>query len=412
MHTLALQVQDPTTYDRYLSSRGRRAADATITDPQASAGYISFIYGFPDSDSLPAASVLEATRAALTDDPEWSLQYGSTVGVNVVLDAIREKLGRDQGMTVPRDRLMMTSGSSQGIQLLVQLLCDPGDVIVAESPTFLGFFDDVHNAGATIAGVPLTEDGIDVVALERTLVELRDAGTRARFIYTLPTFHNPTGVTATEATRRRVAELAREHDTLVVEDDAYFDLRYDGERLPTIYSLDADERTFYLGTLSKTLAAGFRLGWLAGPPPMIRRLASLKTDGGSNIFGSYVAAEWLPVEFQGHVEQLKTIYGRRRDLMLAALERHMPEGVTWTRPDGGFFIWATLPEGLNTGAMLAQARELGVEFLPGAICYFDDEGANQIRLSFSYARDEQIEPGIEVLARLVETEMREAGLTV
>ena len=400
-------LQDATRFDRYLSSRGRRAADATITDPQASAGYISFIYGFPDSDSLPAATVLDATKTVLTDDPEWSLQYGSSVGVTVVLDAIREKLARDQGMTVPREGLMMTAGSSQGIQLLVQLLVDPGDVIVAESPTFLGFFDDVHNAGATIAGVPLTEDGIDVVALERTLAELQAAGTRVRFIYTLPNFHNPTGVTATEATRRRVADLARQYDTLIVEDDAYFDLRFDGDPMPTIYSLDQDDRTFYLGTLSKTLAPGFRLGWLAGPSPMIRRLASLKTDGGTNIFGSYIAAEWLPTEFEAHVAQLRDIYGRRRDLMLAALERHMPEGVTWTRPDGGFFIWATLPDGLDTGAMLSQARELGVEYLPGAICYFDDEGRSQIRLSFSYARDEQIEPGIEILANLVSSEMRE-----
>ena len=407
---MAQLVQDATRFDRYLSSRGRRAADATITDPQASAGYISFIYGFPDSDSLPAATVLDATKTVLTDDPEWSLQYGSSVGVTVVLDAIRAKLARDQGMDVPRERLMMTAGSSQGIQLLVQLLVDPGDVIVAESPTFLGFFDDVQNAGATIAGVPLTDEGIDVVALERTLADLQVAGTQARFIYTLPNFHNPTGVTASEATRRRVAELAREYDTLIVEDDAYFDLRYDGERLPTIYSLDRDERTFYLGTLSKTLAAGFRLGWLAGPPPMIRRLASLKTDGGTNIFGSYIAAEWLPTEFETHVSQLREIYSRRRDLMLAALEKHMPDGVTWTRPDGGFFIWATLPDGLDTGAMLPQARELGVEYLPGTICYFDDEGRAQIRLSFSYARDEQIEPGIEILANLVAAEMREAGI--
>jgi 2-aminoadipate transaminase len=408
---VAQLAQDATRFDRYLSSRGRRAADATITDPQASAGYISFIYGFPDSDSLPAASVLESTRTVLTNDPEWSLQYGSSVGVTVVLDAIREKLARDQGMVVSRDQLMMTAGSSQGIQLLVQLLVDPGDVIVAESPTFLGFFDDVENAGATIAGVPVTDEGIDVAALERTLADLDTAGTRARFIYTLPNFQNPTGVTATEATRRRVAELAREYDTLIVEDDAYFDLRYDGEALPTIYSLDQDERTFYLGTLSKTLAAGFRLGWLAGPPPMIRRLASLKTDGGTNIFGSYIAAEWLPTEFEQHVDQLREIYGRRRDLMLAALERHMPEGVSWTRPDGGFFIWATLPEGLDTSAMLAQARELGIEYLPGTICYFDDEGRSQMRLSFSYARDEQIEPGIEILAGLVSAEMREARIS-
>ena len=397
------------SFDRYLSERGKRAEDALITDPQSSAAYISFIYGFPDAASLPAETVAEVTRQVLETDGEWALQYGKVTGASVILDTIREKLARDQGLRIGPDEVMMTAGSSQAIQLLVQLLVNPGDVVVAEAPSFLGFYDDIHNAGAEIAGVPVDEDGIDVLALERVLTELRDAGRDARFIYTLPNFHNPTGVTATRERRQRVIELARAFDTLIVEDDAYYDLRYDGEDLPTIASLDPDGRTFYLGTLSKTLAAGFRLGWLTGPAPLLRRVSSLKTDGGTNIFGSYVAAAWMEKQFTGHVDQLREIYRRRRDLMLEALDRFMPEDVTWSRPDGGFFIWLTLPEGCDTGPMLDGARERGIEFLPGRVCFANGSGSNHIRLSFSFPEDDQIARGIEILGELVRAEIAESA---
>ena len=218
----------------------------------------------------------------------------------------------------------------------------------------------------------------------------------------------PTGVCTTLERRKRIVELAEEFDTLIIEDDAYFDLRYEGEALPTIYSLDPNGRTLYLGTLSKTLAAGFRIGWVVGPAPIIRRIASLKTDGGTNIFGSFIAASWLPEHFERHVDELRRIYGQRRDLMLSALEAHMPEGATWSVPTGGFFVWLTLPEGIDSGGMLAQAREMGIEYLPGSACFFDHSGGNHIRLSFSFARDEVIDEGIRRLGDLIRSELAES----
>ena len=403
-----MSVRAERDYGGYLSERGRRAGDALITDPTASANYISFIYGFPDSGSLPAGSVTETTHRVLTENPVWSLQYGAVNGPREIREAILAKLKRDQGISASMDEILITAGSSQAIQLIVQLLVDPGDTIIAESPSFLGFFDDIRNSGATIRGVEVDEDGIQVDLLEEALIELREKGVRPRLLYLLPNYQNPTGVRTTLERRKRIVELAEEFDTLIVEDDAYFDLRYEGEVIPPIYTLDPNGRTFYLGTLSKTLAAGFRIGWVVGPAAIIRNLAALKTDGGTNIFGSFIAASWLPEHFERHVAELRDIYRRRRDLTLKALERYMPDGVDWSQPTGGFFIWVKLPDGIDTSPMLAQAREMGIEYLPGAACFFDHTGANQMRLSFSFARDEVIEEGIKRLADLVRSEMAES----
>jgi 2-aminoadipate transaminase len=395
-------------YNAFLSEKGRRAGDALITDPTASAKYISFIYGFPDSESLPAGSITETTHRVLTENPEWSLQYGQVTGPVEIRRALLEKLKRDQGITASIDQIMTTAGSSQAIQLLVQLLVDPGDTIIAESPTFLGFFDDIRNSGADICGVPVDADGIRVDLLEDQLRELRDRGIRPRFMYLLPNYQNPTGVRTSLERRTRIVELAEEFDTLVIEDDAYFDLRYEGDVIPPIFALDPNGRTIYLGTLSKTLAAGFRIGWIVAPTAsLILRIAALKTDGGSSIFGSFIAASWMPDYFEDHVAELREVYRRRRDLTLAALENYMPEGVTWSVPGGGFFIWVCLPEGLDTGRMLPQAREMGIEYLPGAACFFNRSGENQLRLSFSFARDEVIDEGIRRLGDLVRAEIRE-----
>jgi 2-aminoadipate transaminase len=395
-------------YAEYVSERGQRAGDALITDPTASANYISFIYGFPDSDSLPAGSVTETTHRVMTENPVWALQYGAVNGPKPIREAILAKLKRDQGIAASMDEIIVTAGSSQAIQLITHLLVDPGDTIIAESPSFLGFFDDVRNSGAELRGIEIDDDGMRVDLLEQTLNELRAKGVRPSFLYLLPNYQNPTGVCLTVERRKRIVELAEEFDTLIIEDDAYFDLRYEGDALPSIYSLDPNGRTLYLGTLSKTLAAGFRIGWVVGPEPVIRRLAALKTDGGTNIFGSFIAASWLPEHFERHVTELREIYGRRRDLTLGALEAHMPNGVEWSVPTGGFFIWVTLPDGIDTGPMLAQAREMGIEYLPGSACYFDHHGRNHMRLSFSFARDEVIEEGIKRLGELIKSEIAES----
>lgn len=396
--------------DALLSRRARNAPAAAITDPRGSSKLISFIYGFPDTDSLPNASVLAATERALAKHGDWALQYGKTTGVTELIDALRAKLARDQGIVVGPENVMITAGGSQGVQLVLDLLIDPGDIVVAEAPTWMGFIDALNNVGGRLVQVPLDEEGPDTDRLEETLRRLRAEGTPPKLIYIISNFQNPSGISTSAARRERIAQLAAEHGVLILEDDAYHDLRFSGERLPSIYSLDRAGCTMYLGTLSKIMGAGMRIGWLVGPEVVIQKLAQLKIDGGTNIFGSFVAAEWIPSYLDAHLEELKTIYGRRRDLMLGALEEFMPEGATWTTPAGGFFIWLTLPEGIDAGQMLPHARERGVEYLPGATCYTDGRGKNQIRLSFSFARDERIPEGIRILSEVIKGEMRELGL--
>jgi len=394
-----------------LSVRGKGDGEtaAAAVDPRSSAECISFIYGFPDRASLPNASVAEATQRALAQNPEWALQYGKTTGVPEFADTLLAKLRRDQHIVAGPENLIVTAGGSQALQLVLDLLIDPGDVIICESPTWMGFIDAVKTVRGRLVDVPLDADGLDVDALEARLRELAAAGTRPKFIYVISNFQNPSGISTTVERRKRITELAAEYGTLVLEDDAYHDLRYEGEHLPPIYTLDEHGHTMYLGTMSKIMGAGMRLGWLVANEEIIRRLARLKTDGGTSIFGSYVAAEWIPGQLDDHIAKLKEIYGRRRDLMLDALAEHMPEGATWTRPEGGFFVWLTLPEQIDAAKMRPQARERGIEYLPGGTCYADGSGKNTIRLSFSFATDDQIVEGIRILGEVIRGELLEAG---
>ncbi|MCC7023279.1 MAG: PLP-dependent aminotransferase family protein [Thermomicrobiales bacterium] len=394
--------------DALLSQRARQVSPRPLLQGMDDAGKrISFVFGFPDPASLPADEVSIATEKALAERGRAALQYGDNAGYSGLIDALREKLARDQGIVAERENILVTAGGSQAIGLLLDALVDWGDTIASEMPTWLGAVQAFHNVGANVVSIPVNEEGTDVVTLERELAHLRSQGITPKFVYAIPNFQNPTGVTMSLQRRQDLLDIVRAAGTLLIEDDAYFDLRYDGENLPAIYTLDDSQSVVYMGTLSKTMGPGMRLGWLVGPPALISRLTALKVDGGTNVFGAHVAAEWLPEKLLPHVDRLRAVYRRRRDLMLAALERHMPPGVTWTVPDGGFFIWVTFPEGIDTAAMHPQVNELGAEYLPGPTCFADGSGPNQLRLSFSFAQDEEIDDGIRIIADVARAELRE-----
>ncbi|HEY8448656.1 MAG TPA: PLP-dependent aminotransferase family protein [Thermomicrobiales bacterium] len=397
------------SYESLYSRRGREAPQPRIGDPRDSAKMITFLYGYPDAGTLPKRTVAEAAVRALETEGEWALQYGNTTGAPCLIDALREKLQRDQGIVAKPEQVLITAGGSQGVQLLLDLFIDWGDTVIVEAPTWMGFLWALQNVGGQAVSVPMDDEGMDTEALERELARLRAEGTTPKFIYLISNFHNPTGISTSETRRRRIIELAEEYGTLIVEDDAYHDLRYDGERISPIYSLDRGGSTIYLGTFSKSMGAGMRLGWLVAPEELILKLSVLKVDGGTNIIGSHIAAAWMPEHMQDHVSTLRNLYRRRRDVMLDALARYMPEGTTWTTPAGGFFVWVTLPEGIDTARMLPQARERGVEYLPGATCYVDGRGANQMRLSFSFPTEDQIEEGIRILGEIARGELLERG---
>ncbi len=399
-----------TPLESLFSRKGKDLPGLRMGDPRKSAELISFSAGFPDRDSLPTSTIIDATKTALETEGEWALQYGHGLGNRHLADLILGKLKRDVGIDAAPDNILITAGASQAIGLAIDMLVDWGDTIITEAPTWMGAVRAFKNAGANAITVPIDEEGTDVEALERTLADLKAQGVAPKFIYTIPTFQNPTGVSTTLERRRRIVELAHEYGTFILEDDAYAGLRYGGEPLPPLYALDDRGTTLYFGTLSKTLGAGMRLGWVVAHPTLINKMAVLKVDGSTNVFGTYVAAAWLPEHLDEHVEELKGIYHHRRDLMLAALAEHMPPGVSWTEPDGGFFIWVTLPEDIDTSVMAAQARERGVEYLPGSGCFADGSGSNMLRLSYSFARDEEIRDGIRILGEIVEGELAESGL--
>lgn len=390
-----------------LSTRGRDLPKPRIGDPRQAADIISFVFGFPDRETLPAASITEATKRALEKDGDWALQYGKDTGTPALVDALRAKLARDQGIVAERENVMLTSGGSQACQLVLDFLVDPGDTVIVESPTWMGFLYMVNNLKANAIGVPIDDEGTNVVELERTLARLKSEGVTPKLIYIIPNFQNPMGVSTTLERRKRIVELAQEYGTIVLEDDAYHDLRYAGEPIPPIQTLDTSGSVWYTGTFSKIVGPGMRLGWLVAPAEVITQISVLKTDGSSNVFGSHVIAEWLPEHLDDHIAQLKEIYSRRRDIMIESLKRHMPEGVTWTVPDGGFFLWVTLPEGVDATALRAQTRELGVDFLPGATCAAPGVAENQFRLCYSFVVDDQIDTGIEILANVVKGEIAE-----
>lgn len=385
-----------------LSERAKRFGPARLGNPRASASKISFLAGFPDPASLPKADVIEATRVALEREGEWALQYGSSRGYPGLIDELVKKLARDQGIKATADNILITNGSSQALALIVDMLVDPGDVVLSEQPTWSGAVHNFTVARADVRPIPITAEGTDVDALQRELENLRAEAKRAKLFYTIPNFQNPTGVTTTLERRQRIIELTREHGVPIVEDDAYSDLRYAGDRIPTLYMLAGDGSVMYLGTFSKIMAAGVRLGWVVADEDVIQRLAGMKLEGGTSPFAGYVAAEFCANgTLQEHISELTALYRRRRDIMLAALDRVMPAGTTWTTPEGGFFIWVTLPDGVTAGELHKAAAEQNVEFLPGPACHFGGAGGNTLRLAYSFSDDDKIEQGIEILGDLI-----------
>jgi 2-aminoadipate transaminase len=398
----------PADFNALLSRRAANLPGRPLLESAAPVDRISFTFGFPDAASLPAQQVADATARVLAAQGDQALQYGDHRGYAGLIDVLRDKLARDQGIDAARENMLVTAGSSQAIDLLLDGFVDWGDTIVSENPTFLGAVSAFRHAGATIVPTPIDDDGIDIAALERNLERLQADGVAPKFIYVIPNFQNPAGVCLSLDRRRALLDLAHRFGTVVIEDDAYFDLRYDGEQLPPLYALDGGERVVYMGTLSKTMGPGMRIGWLVGPPEIIHRLTVLKVDGGTNVFGSHVAADWLPRHLDAHVADLRQTYRRRRDAMLDALARHMPPGTRWSQPDGGFFIWVTFPDAVDVNRMLPQAQERGVDYLPGSRCFSDGDGRHAIRLAFSFADEDQIERGIEIVGQIAGAEISES----
>jgi 2-aminoadipate transaminase len=364
---------------------------------------ISLAGGLPDTSSFPPESfAAQMTRIAQESSAE-ALQYGPTEGFEETKACIASVMAAE-GMTVDTDDVIVTTGGQQAIDLVCKTLIDPGDVIVCEAPTYPGAVPVFCSYEAEVIQISMDDDGLDTAELAATLGRLREAGRRPKFVYTVPSFHNPGGVTLSLERRRRLVELAREHELLVCEDNPYGLLRFEGEPMPPLYSLDGGDYVLYLGTLSKILSPGIRIGWVVAPPPVLEKIGLGKqaTDLCTSTLAQYFVREYFAEgRWREYVESLVEIYRSRRDVMLEALERHFPEQARWTVPQGGLFLWATLPDYIDTTDLLAKALRENVAFVPGRAAYVGDSGASSMRLNFSGSTEEEIREGVRRIGEVV-----------
>jgi 2-aminoadipate transaminase len=389
--------------DDLYSSRAKLAGPGMVgINPRRVAEVIAFGGGYPDPSSFPIQDILDSARIALERDGEWALQYAPGSGTPELVTELLRKLQRDQGISAAPENVLITNGGSQALGLIWEAFVNPGDAIISEAPFFLGAVGRCESSGADVREVPLDDEGIVISALEHELERLAGEGKRAKFLYLVPNFQNPTGITYTEERRRQIIEIAQAHQLPIVEDDAYHDLRYEGERVPTFYGLDDSGLVMYTGTFSKIISAGMRLGWVIANPSIIAHLSGLKTDFSTNTFTSHIVAEFAGSgTLQEHIGHLKEVYRERRDVMLQALETEMPDGTTWTRPTGGFFIWVTLPEGVSGATVAAEAQQRGVSVGLGTNFYTGAGGERNIRLSYSFNDEDEIHKGIAIIAGVV-----------
>ena len=361
---------------------------------------ISFAGGFPDPLTFPrerASALLQEFAAA---GESAAFQYAPTRGLAGPLDAIAARLHALQGRRPADDELVITSGAIEALELVGKSFLDRGDVVVVEAPTYLGAIMAFRSFETDVVAVPLDEHGLDVAELERQLA----GGLRPKLVYTIPDHQNPAGVSLSHERRELLVELARRHGFLIVEDVAYRELGFDDEPEPSLWSL-APDVDLQAGTTSKTLFPGVRLGWAVGPAEVSAQLVAAKqnTDQcagalGQRLFEEYVRRGWVDEQ----LAQSRTLYKRKCERMLAALERFMPEGAKWTVPKGGFFSWLTLPTGGDAGELAIRAVEHGVAVVPGSLFFSDDRGGDNVRLSFSLVDEGEIDEGIERLASLVQ----------
>ncbi len=362
---------------------------------------ISFGGGLPASEVLPVEAIAEAAGRVLATTGAAALQYGATEGIRPLREFIAERMRR-KGIPATPDDVLVTSGAQQGLDLIGRLFLDPGAGVVTEAPTFLGALQAFSAYEPRILGAAVDDRGVRLDLLEERL------RLRPRFLYVLPNFQNPSGVTLAPLRRPALLELAARHDVTVVEDDPYGELRYEGEPLPPLASLDPDH-VIHLGSFSKILAPGLRVGWMVGPRTLIRKLALLK-QGADLHTGTLVQHLVTEVCRDGfldrHIPRILAVHRERRDAMLEALARHFPPSVRWTRPLGGLFLWVTLPSDCDAEALLQSALARDVAFVPGACFFPDASGRNCFRLNFSYAPPTLIAEGIRRLGKVLHAALR------
>ena len=362
----------------------------------------SFAGGYPSAETFPMEEIRRTMSEVIDKYQGKAFQYGATQGVMELREAVAQRYG------VPVERVQITSSSQQGIDVCTRVLVNPGDVILTSSPSYLGALQSFCSYRADIRGVAHTDD-LEAYrqAWEKVIDGASAEGRKIKFLYMIPDFQNPSGESLTLEERHMLIALAQKHDFLIVEDSPYRELRYEGEHVPTMYSLDP-ERVIHLGSFSKIFAPGFRLGWALAHPDILDKIYVCKQslDLCPPIFDQYVAAEFLRSgRLDANLSKTIALYRSKRDLLLNLLEKHMPEGVRWTRPEGGLFLFLTMPDGFDAVKFYDKALDAGVAYVAGEFFHPDRSGKNTMRLNFSFMTPEKISAGIELLAKLLRDEI-------
>jgi 2-aminoadipate transaminase len=364
---------------------------------------ISLAGGLPDTSTFPPQTfAAQMTRIAQESAAE-ALQYGPTEGFEETVDCIAQVMAAEGMLPDPED-VIVTTGGQQAIDLIAKTLVDPGDVVICEAPTYPGAVPVFCSYQAETIQIECDAEGMRIEELEATLERLDGEGRRPKFVYSVPNFQNPAGVTMSLARRQRLVELARRREMLVVEDNPYGLLRFGGEPLPPLYQLDGGDFVIYVGTFSKILSPGIRLGWMVAPPPVMEKVVLGKQASDlctSTLTQFFVREYFADGRWREYIASLIEIYRARRDAMVEALRTHFPPQATWTEPKGGLFVWATLPDYIDTEDLLAKALREDVAFVPGRAAYVDGRGHSSMRLNFSNASGDEIREGIRRIGKVI-----------
>jgi 2-aminoadipate transaminase len=393
-----------------LASRMKASAIREILKLVQNPEVISLAGGMPDPATFPVEEIKEISQNIFATKSAQALQYSTTEGLPELRQCILDFLAKD-GNNGELKNIIISSGSQQGLDLVGKTFLNPGDVAIVELPSYLAALNSFHSYGGDLVGIPMDEEGMQMEILEKRLIQLKNENKKVKFIYTISNFQNPAGVTMSLARRKKIIEIAHKFNVFIVEDNPYEKLRFEGEPIPSIYSLENSGLVISLGTFSKILCPGLRLAWVLGNTEIIGKMAILKqsTDLCTSILSQLIAYGYFQLgKLEENIKSNIQIYKKKRNAMLNALEKYFPKEATWTKPQGGFFVVATLPEYIDTGEMFKEAVEEKVAYVPGAPFFADGKGQNTMRLAFCYPSEKDIDEGIKRLGKVIKKRIQKS----
>jgi len=366
---------------------------------------ISFAGGLPSPESFPVKELYDILCDIMKNEAQVALQYGATEGDTLLRTLLVERYNK-MGMNISLKNLIITTASQQALDLISKIFIDRGDKIIVGLPSYLGALGAFNSYGADMIGIPLDEHGMNVTELEKTLSKLKSENKKPKFIYIIPDFQNPSGITMSKKRRLEIIDLAKKYDVLIIEDSPYRELRFEGEPVDTMYQLDNSGQVLMLGTFSKIFAPGFRIGWVVGNEDILDKIVVAKqsTDLCTPPYTQRIAARYVGQGLlDNNIKKIINLYRDKRDAMLEAFKQYMPEGVTWTEPEGGLFLFLTVPEHIDASKLFMDAIKEKVAFVVGSSFYCNGQGKNTMRINFSYSSIEMNIEGVKRLAKVIKS---------